>query len=603
MRFHGWIILAATLVAGTTAARRADALAAGKMCPPKNTATDNWACGSLSLAPLVSNQVQNPQVVLIFWEDDASGPVWSQNATSKLVGPGAPPAPTFGEWIGWTLSVANSPYFAGLYQYRGPGGFINPVRVSPIATLWQGTAPKSATTASFQKQDVQDIIDTLIQNQTIPAPPANDNNLYVVIPPWGAWAQDCVKSGCNDGVRQWSNAANPWYTRIVIGNPSDGNPGRTLTHEIVEAIAWWQHAGLDGCTDNGAPKRLQIADVCCDAETQNGVSVTSYWSDQDKACVIPESWGDLWVNTNQPGSGWHMPSGDLRMRQAAGGAGGVVATGTDDNAYFYDGGRDQFTGEWTLSGRQFVWRDTPVLPGPNATYAAGGSTVAALPLDTSRGVLTYDLVTGAKSTLGMPPGALALTSLTVTSGGWVVVTDHLGNPWYWRPPVPRRVGAWVQFGGPGAQFTAMGQDIVSLQTNQHLVYKFPASFFGGATNVNGWQLLDDLSGSGRVAALAASPDVSGWFYGSWGAQFEGSSSFVSMASLMYTTGIADVAITGAANLSHIGVDFNLANVACDGGQCTTGDWRYTGGRAGRTISGSKMLVAGCDSNNDPCVYY
>jgi hypothetical protein len=535
-----------------------------------------------------AGSVLNPQIVLIFWEDAQSGPVYSRA--------GAATSPSYGQWIGWTLSMANSPFFSALDQYRGTNGFINRFRVHPAAPIWSGPAPNTFTnkTTFFYKADIQNIIEALIGAGTIPPPAVNDDMLYVVIPPPGDSAQDCLNIGCNDT----ASYHGVMYERIIIGNPIPGNPGATLAHELSEGAAFMRGININGCSTNG--QAAALADVCNNNVTQNGVQVTAYWSQEEHACAVPESYGTLWVNPNRA-PGWHQPGGTFPMRQAYGGAGGVVATATDDNAYFYSSSQDAFLGEWVLHGRRAVWQDMPVITGPNAEYAAGGNLVAALPLDTS-GVITYNLTTGATGHLGLPPGALAATSLTVTEGGVVVVTDGSSSPWYWNAATSAGTSQWVQFGGPGQEFVAMGTDILSVQTNQERIFSFPGSSFGNP-NGAGWQSLGDLSSFGPVARLVASPDVSGWFWGSWGASFMGMTTLLSMGSLNVTRGFGDYAITGASGVNHIALDSNLTNMACSGAGCKTGGWYSTGGRAGRTISGGQMFVAGCDSGLTTCLDY
>ena len=289
---------------------------------PNTVPANNCKCtapGVTSSAPITP--FAHPEIVLIFWEDATSGPVWSQNHDTK----GNPPPESYGQWIGAALSLVNTPYFAGLAQYGPPdtnggdnGGEITPPRLSPMAPIWNTTAPDGATTANFVKSDLQGIIQAEILLGQVPGVPQPlDEMLYVVIPPPNTGAQDCSNGmpngffGCNDTGGSVNYQGRP-YVRIVV--PAGGG-GQTLAHEVTEPIAGWAGAVMTGCTCNGVTSQAQGVGICdwCGGlqETQNGVTVQGYWSQLDQTCIIPEAWGNLQVS-----HGLGYPFGETRPAPA-----------------------------------------------------------------------------------------------------------------------------------------------------------------------------------------------------------------------------------------------------------------------------------------------
>jgi len=552
--------------------------------------------------PLAGNGVQHPEIVLIFWEDEVSGPVWSQGHDKK----GNPPSITYGQIVGSALSLVNTPFFASLSQYGTNVGINGPItitapRLSPMAPIWTTAAPHGGNTGSFNKeQDVTSIINKEISNGAVPGVPQPlDDMLYVFIPPPGTGASDCVAAGpgtfvsCNDTGGSANFNGQP-YVRILIGNPSGspttGNVGQSLSHEITEAIAGWSGTSVTGCTDNGKPVVVGVCDWCgCLQETQNGVKVQAYWSQVDKACVIPEAWGNLEVNHSfynfeygsvAPQNGWAAPPGDFPMRQIYGGAGGVIATGTDDNLYYYN----DSAGTWYSTGG-----------GQGSEFAAAGDHVLRLPLDTSLGPSWYSVSTNTWHPLPPLSNGPTTSAVVVNSkGGVLVVTDRYGQPWSWDWNIPK----WVRIGGPGDQFVASGGSLLGLTPDHRGVFEYPGSEFG--TTGQNWS--GQPLSVGPIASIVAGPENGLGRY--WGVVPHGDTS-------LYYQGTDR--LVRSVNPPYPSMEW-VASAAAGGflsmdtGQQFVHDWEYVPpnppfdsywntldayGPAGRLVAGSAMYLTDC----------
>lgn len=600
--------LALAMALATCVATRAAHALTGPATLPQTTRGNTWVCtspGVTSNSPLT--EAQHPEIVLIFWEDSVSGPVWSQDHDNN----NNPPPVTYGQWIAWTLSLVNGPYFAGLSQYGSPGdltntgGGISPPRMSPMAPIWNTAAPSGGNTGNFFKSDVQSIIEQEILNGAVPnIPQPLDDMLYVVIPPPGDSANDCLNGGCNDTVTFQNANNNLWYVRIIIGNPFGGGPGQTLSHEVTEPIAGWAGTVMTGCTDNGRTSQsigVGICDWCGNVqETQNGVKVQAYWSQVDQACIIPEAWGNLLVNhdvnLSPPTFGWAAPPNDFPMRQIYGGAGGVIGTGADDNLYYYNDG----AGAWYQTGG-----------GPGSEFAAGGDSILQLPTDTSQGASWYSVTTNTWHSLPpLPNGPITSVAVVNTEDGVLVVTDRFGQPWLWDSTISQ----WVVIGGPGDQFIASGGNLLGLTVDHFGVWEYPQSEFmddfstrivrPGPGNIGTKWVRQDMS-VGQVAEIVAGPEDNAGVY--WGVVPYGGSA-------LYYQGNARVGggdnsrdwVASAEAGGFLSMDTGTQDVfknyfaPAQPPSSTIGTWSETGvyGPAGRLVGGTAMYVTACNGGFD-----
>jgi hypothetical protein len=329
--------------------------------------------------------------------------------------------------------VNNAQYWSLIAPYQ-----IASPRLAPYAQIFQGNVDTvnncygncpngDNPDTGFTKADLDALINYSIGNGLLPPPQANDNSIYVVfVPTFGS----TNKAGCgdcnytiqanSDGVHFDSGAnynGTPYTVVFGVGD-YDG-----MSHELVEAIASYEGINTTD-TSCGGGGGTQIADMCgCGEETVNTFQIASYFSTYLRQCVVPESWGSLLRDAN---GSWNLTSGGFPLRQAYGGAGGVVATdtteatdGSGNAVYFYNGST------WSRIG------------GGGSQFAAGGGIVAGIALDPVNGIFyrSTNLSSGWVQ-IFTPPGSSVVTGVTVTSNGVIVATDNFARPWYYDPSNP-----------------------------------------------------------------------------------------------------------------------------------------------------------------------
>lgn len=539
-------------------------------------------CASCSPSMSSGNgKTQNPEIIPIFWETDANRE-WEFSSQS----------PSRSQLFGVALSVTNSPYFAELKQY----GQIGNPRLAPYAPILKGSPVGSPGVEpnpgqSFRQADVINVVNQEINYALIPPPQAGDDTIYVVFVPNSAQLSD---SGCagHNGCNFPGSIGGTSYMIALVGGLGMGNGSgdnmNLLTHEVSEAITQYQNVWVNNCGNAD-----QIGDLCqCATEVYNGNWIEAYWSNYDQKCVIPEAYGSLYTNANR-GGGWTEPLGAFHMRQVYGGGGGdVIATaaaengGYGNNVYMFNG--STWNGNLFRCGTRFCYQDVAFGSG-GATFAIGGGTVASIGLDPKvNGVFYYSIASGAWTGIGVPYDIP--TSLTVTSNGIIVVSDSYGYPYYWNPASP----GWHSFAGGGLyvadQYVASGGDILALTADHTAIYRWPASNFTGGGS---WTYLG--SHSPNLTQVVANSDVpmeygavfAGGNYWSYDGEFYSPDS---------TPGF-QFAVTNTYNATDLMLDWNLFPHACYGVACGY-SWYGLPGAGGRVISGTNLLYAGCDTNNN-----
>ena len=494
-----------------------------------------------------NGNVAHPEIAYTFWEGPAPNNVWTTN--TNVV--------SRGQIIGAMLSlVNNAQYWAEIAP-----GYIAPPRVAPYATIFTGSVNgHNPTSQGFQLADVGQIINTQISNGRLPPPQPNDDSIYVVVVPNGAsdgFGEFCAGAeGCNFGVANTNFNGVP-YSAVYA------DVSWVISHEVAESIASYVGIGVtNNCGGN------QIADPCqCHTESYNGQTVQAYYSSDVNGCVIPERWGNLWENSN----GWFETSGAFELRQAAGGAGGVVATDATETSsgnavHFYNGQT------WSQIGTG------------GAQFAAGGGIIARIALDDSE-IDYYVLSTGQWHSAGAP--ASTVTGISVTSGGLIFATDEFSFPYFYDPTNP---GWHAIDGNPGDQFIAGGSSIYQLSSSHTQLLSWSgAGAFVVVGNVS------------PATAILANPD----------------SGFVAVTvagQAAYTFGGTTITNTlqgGATQfagiplfefINGVGSNGSYELFECQSEGCTgTGGPGDTFGLGGLVISGNNMFLTGCDSNVLPCV--
>jgi hypothetical protein len=150
---------------------------------------------------------------------------------------------------------------------------------------------------------------------------------------------------------------------------------------------------------------------------------------------------------------------------------------------------------------------------------------------------------------------------------------------------------------------ASGQYMIALLMQRNEVVYAPYNSESGFSS--GWTSL--LSGVGAMTGMTASPDAPWGYYGTWGVTFPGTKEFLSSASLSYTNGFNQYAVTGTSymgsSVNDIALDISSETYSCYGSDCQTVDWSHTWAYGGRLISGGEMFVTGCPGAGPPCVDY
>jgi hypothetical protein len=229
------------------------------------------ATSEVSFADNGGRILEAVEVQLIFW-----GTVWKQALS-----------PSAAEVGGAVATVLASPYTSGLRQYRG---------IRPGTLLGSVTVSQSDPPNPFRTDDVANFVHDQIKNRVVPEPDLSPDLLYCVILPPGV---NCVDSSIIgehsyslyvdydppiDLDVNWTHFA--WVT-------NDGTlPSITtiFSHELVESCTdpegtgWTAQSGP--CSGSGW---CEIGDVCSSTAQVGGVTVQSYWSQGDKACVVPGS--------------------------------------------------------------------------------------------------------------------------------------------------------------------------------------------------------------------------------------------------------------------------------------------------------------------------
>ena len=203
-----------------------------------------------------------PSVQLIFWGNSWTGT----------------PTPSAGQIVNAVSNIISGPYISALSQYG----------VGP-ATLRGAIIALTNPPNPFQESDVQGLVSALIDQGTFPEPDDPGGlNFYAVIMPAGVNLSGGGATGRHsydtdyDFPFDWDRA---WYC-WVMNNGTLDSVTTIFSHELVEACSDPEGDGIQMNPSNSSNWN-EIGDACCSAARLNGVMVQSYWSDRDKACIIP----------------------------------------------------------------------------------------------------------------------------------------------------------------------------------------------------------------------------------------------------------------------------------------------------------------------------
>jgi hypothetical protein len=181
------------------------------------------------------------------------------------------------------ITILDSPYMSALQQYRvtGSGTLVGSMLVTD-----------SDPPVVFTDTDVRKMVVALVSSGSLPAPADDPQLLYCVILPAGR------TSAVNDGRIgehfNFSLNGSPGQIAWVTTNDRTISALSSLTtifsHELVESCSDPQFDSVQGApgTCGSQQGACEIGDVCQSTGVVGGVLVQSYWSQQDRACIVPK---------------------------------------------------------------------------------------------------------------------------------------------------------------------------------------------------------------------------------------------------------------------------------------------------------------------------
>ena len=214
-------------------------------------------------------KLRNAVINLIFWGD-----AWNANPA---------PNPSLAQIVSDCAGILSGPYQMRVSQYGATAAQLGSIFIS---------VPGNNPPVNFTTNDVQNLITNAIEGGALPEPDEENRDVLhcVFLPP-----------GTNPppnlgGLHTYANYSDYDFPfDIDINDRSHmawvafGNRGfvsSVFSHELVEALTDPEGNGIQVNPTN-ANNWNEIGDVCATTGVVNGVTVQSYWSQTDKACVIP----------------------------------------------------------------------------------------------------------------------------------------------------------------------------------------------------------------------------------------------------------------------------------------------------------------------------
>lgn len=211
--------------------------------------------------------ITNVHVVPMFW-----GSAWNDDRK---------PNPTLLQVYGALASITAGPYMDGLSQYRGVGR-------GQVILGWGTRSNTSEPPNPFTDDDIAKLVTTAIDAGTVPAPDdlPGSQYLYTVFLPPGVNPKG---GGGGEHTYRSHNGQNVHFAWVTHGGSID-SISDTFSHELAEAVTDPEGSAFTFTSegDPGYPGWIEIGDVCQSYNARlNGVMVQAYWSQRDRACIIP----------------------------------------------------------------------------------------------------------------------------------------------------------------------------------------------------------------------------------------------------------------------------------------------------------------------------
>jgi hypothetical protein len=230
------------------------------------------------------SSLKQPDLIPLFW-----GPNWP--------GTGGVTMQTINAAL---YKMASGPYFDGLKQY----GFEGPINIK--SAILDSSSPSIVLPVPApgvsQSVIMADAVDTILGQYFDDGGPNSlddDHNVVVMVllDPSIPIAVDTNAAGKQisilgeNGEVEYSEPIfddNIRYTMAWINTSGNdlATVMRTISHELVEALSDPFGSGWEWDSPPN-PTLSQVADVCNQPGMSNGADVVAYWSEHDKACIIP----------------------------------------------------------------------------------------------------------------------------------------------------------------------------------------------------------------------------------------------------------------------------------------------------------------------------
>jgi hypothetical protein len=221
--------------------------------------------------------LRTPHVWLLFW-----GTAWAAGGS-----------PTVDQTAGAVARIVSGSYLSGLAEYRG---------ISGGSLAGTTVASDSDPPNPFSTRAVADLIFAQLKAGKLPEPDDDPLLLYCVILPSGVRSDQLNVIGEHSyfGYYDVSNLTLPADLDVAnahfawISNDSTLDFVTTVfSHALVEACTDPTGAAVLGTAESCLPGSwCEIGDVCTATVRRDGVMVQSYWSQQARACIVPEAAAD-----------------------------------------------------------------------------------------------------------------------------------------------------------------------------------------------------------------------------------------------------------------------------------------------------------------------